>query len=92
MKHRLASQLPLLLLAAHLVGCSAAVRKPQLLHPGPAGYQRSNAEQFDPYPQNDMAPPIVGGRPKDYMFPPDEVTRSRQYSPAGPWRSLPPLY
>lgn len=70
-----------------LVGCSATVRKPKLFHPGPAGYQRYNATQFDPYPPNDMGPAIVGGRPVDYMQPPPEVVRARQQQPIGPWRS-----
>jgi len=74
-----------------LCGCSLAVRKPQLLHPGPAGFQRHNATQFDPFPQNDVAPEIVGGRPRDFQKPPDEVIRSRQYQPPGLWRSG-PLY
>jgi hypothetical protein len=73
---------PLLAVAAlcgSLVACSSAVRKPQLLHPGPASFQRYNATQFDPYPQNDMGPEMVGARPPDYALPPDEVKRSRQF-------------
>jgi hypothetical protein len=66
-------------LGAPLVACSSAVRKPQLLHPGPAPFQRYNATQFDPYPQNDMGPEMVGARPLDYAIPPDEVKRSRQF-------------
>ena len=69
------------------VGCSSTVRKPQLLHPGPAEYQRYNATQFDPYPQNDVGPEIVGGRPEGYMQPPNEIERARQQQPVGPWRS-----
>ena len=70
-------------------GCSPTIRKPQLFHPGPIGYQRNNAEQFDPFPPNDVAPPIVGGRPKDFQKPPNEVIRSRQQLPLGPWRASP---
>ena len=66
-------------LGAPLVACSSAVRQPRLLHPGPASFQRYNATQFDPYPQNDMGPEMVGARPPDYALPPDEVKRSRQF-------------
>jgi hypothetical protein len=78
-------------IGAPLVACSSAVRKPRLLHPGPASFQRYNATQFDPYPQNDMAPEIVGGRPLDYQVPPNEVTRARQFTDgrAGSATSLP---
>ncbi len=72
-----------------LTACSSAVRKPQLYHPGPAGYQRSNAQQFDPYPQNDVGPEIVGGRPLDFQKPPDELQRARQQQPLGPWHGGP---
>ncbi len=72
-----------------LGACSPTVRRPQLLHPGPAWYQRANAEQYDPYPLNDVGPEIVGGRPIDFQKPPDEVTRARQQQPLGPWRAPP---
>jgi hypothetical protein len=76
---------------APLTACSSAVRKPQLLHPGPASFQRYNATQFDPYPQNDMGPEMVGARPPDYTLPPDEVKRSRQFlsGAAGSAQQLP---
>jgi len=72
--------LVMLLLLGVFGGCSPDVRKPRLIGPGPAWYQRANAEQFDPYPQNDMGPEIVGGRPLDFQKPPDEVVRARQES------------
>jgi hypothetical protein len=61
------------------VGCSQTIRKPQLLHPGTAPFQRYNAEQFDPYPPDDLGPSISGGRPIDFGTPRNEVTRARQY-------------
>ena len=67
-------------------GCSPTIRMPRLLHPGTAAYQRAQAEQFDPYPQNDMGPAIDGGRPIDYQVPVPQVERSRQPMPVGPWR------
>ena len=74
-----------------LSACSPTIYRPTLLHPGPAYFQRNNAVQFDPYPQNDMGPEIVGGRPIGYMKPPDEVTRARQHQQIAPWRTA-PLY
>jgi hypothetical protein len=73
---------PLKLLAVaclSLAACSSAVHKPQLLHPGPAPYQRALAEQFDPYPLPDLGPDVVGGRPRDFAKPRNEVQRSRQF-------------
>ena len=70
-----------------LGACSPTVRRPQLLHPGPAWHQRANAEQYDPYSLNDVGPEIVGGRPRGFQKPPNEVTRARQQQPLGPWRA-----
>jgi hypothetical protein len=64
---------------ATLPACSPTIRQPRLLHPGPASVQRYNAVQFDPYPQADMGPEIVGGRPIDYMTPVPEVERANQH-------------
>jgi hypothetical protein len=76
---------------APLGGCSPTIAKPRLASPGNAPSQRYRAEHFDPYPQNDMAPEIVGGRPPDYMIPPNEVERARQFMPNGPRSALPVL-
>jgi len=83
--------LVVLLLLLPLTACSSTVTRPTLLHPGPAYFQRNNAQQFDPYPPNDMGPEIVGGRPIDFQKPPDEVRRARQHSQIAPWRTA-PLY
>jgi hypothetical protein len=68
-----------LLALTTLPACSPTIRQPRLLHPGPASVQRYNAAQFDPYPQTDMGPEIVGGRPIDYMVPVPEVERANQH-------------
>ncbi len=73
-------------LFAQLAACSPTIRYPRLASPGTAPLQRYNAEQFDPYPQNDVGPEIVGGRPLDYAMPISEVSRSRQSMPVGEWR------
>ena len=86
---------PLLIVVASLaaVGCSSAIRYPKLRGPGPAKYQRANAEAFDPYPLPDLGPPIDGGRPREFGIPRNEVERAQDYSivqaarrglPAGP--------
>lgn len=54
---------------------------PDVFHPGPASYQRKQAELTDPYPEPDTAPDMVGARPRDYQKPPAEVTRSRNFNP-----------
>lgn len=77
------------LLFVQMAACSSTIRHPRLASPGTAGFQRHNAEQFDPYPQNDMGPEIVGGRPPDYAVQVPEVERARQGMPIGPWREGP---
>jgi hypothetical protein len=43
------------------------IRFPNLFHPGTAAHQRAAAVEHDPFPENDVAPPIVGGRPLGYQ-------------------------
>jgi hypothetical protein len=76
----------ILLASASLLGgaaCSPTIRYPRWNAPGPAPYQRYVATQYDPYPQGDVGPEIVGGRPREYSKPPNEVARARQYSARG---------
>ena len=47
------------------------------LFAGPSELQRERATQFDPYPDQDMGPEVVGGRPLDYNRQIPEVERSR---------------
>ena len=47
------------------------------LFAGPSEIQRERATQFDPYPDQDMGPEVVGGRPLDYNRQIPEVERSR---------------
>jgi hypothetical protein len=37
--------------------------------------QQRSAQKYDPYPQADVGPPVVGGRPLEYANPPAEVLR-----------------
>ncbi|QDU56251.1 hypothetical protein [Aeoliella mucimassa] len=80
--NQLASKLGVLaLLLGTAVGCNPSVRTPRLYNPGPAGYQRYQADHYyDPYPLPDAGPEIVGGRPRDFQAPRPEVERARQYT------------
>jgi hypothetical protein len=51
---------------AFLSGCYLT---PNLGPPGTIGMQRSRAVLNDPFPNNDIAPPIVGGRPLGFDRP-----------------------
>ncbi|MBX7168881.1 MAG: membrane or secreted protein [Pirellulales bacterium] len=62
-----------------LAGC-AGEATPRLAAPGTVQFQRDRAEFFDPYPQNEYGPTVLGGRPKDFDRPAPEATRSRWFS------------
>lgn len=66
-----------ILTALIATGCGPTFRTPNLFHPGPAGPQRTEAIYHDPYPLDDVAPEIVGGRPREYQRPVPEVVRGR---------------
>ena len=74
-----------LIVSAH--GCSAYAPV-QLLDPGTAQQQQARAVKFDPYPEQELGPAVVGGRPRDYQNPPPETVRaqgpSRWFYPVRP--------
>jgi hypothetical protein len=78
-------------------GCTAEVHRyirfPDFMHPGWANQQRRDAIQHDPYPLNDIGPEVVGGRPREYQQPVNEVERAQMFAPrpvaAAPMPSLP---
>jgi hypothetical protein len=84
-----------LLLAA--TGCNPSIAKPNWLHPGSLRYQQWRAEIFDPYPQPDIGPPVVGSRPPQFATPAPEPQRNGpsllqrfgpqppKYTTATPW-------
>jgi hypothetical protein len=51
------------------LGCSA---RPSMGPPGTISDQRNRAVLHDPYPSNDLGPPIVGGRPREFDLPRSE--------------------
>jgi hypothetical protein len=59
-------------LMAVMAGC---VAPPQVFHPGSAKQQQATASRFDPYPENDLGPAVVGARPRDFAYPQAEVLR-----------------
>ena len=73
-----------------LAGCGT---RPMFGPPGTIAEQRNRALLYDPYPSNDLAPPIQGGRPLGFERPRAEPThlqespfarRTRQGAPAAP--------
>jgi hypothetical protein len=62
-------------LIASEVGC-ASIAPPRIFDPGSAKMKQDRAVYFDPYPDNDAAPALDGGRPRDYNKPPAEVKRA----------------
>ena len=63
-------------LAAAACGCRG-VAGPKLYAPGNEEAQQARAERFDPYPENEPGPAVVGSRPMEYQNPPPEVQRAR---------------
>jgi hypothetical protein len=72
-----------LLLVCAAGGC-ASLGKPDWLDPGPARNQQRRAVRFDPFLQTDVRHDQLsimdGSRPRDYVEPTPEVTRSRWWS------------
>jgi hypothetical protein len=69
----------LLVVVAILAGASGCsdMSPPDLFNAGPARYQQMRAQRFDPYPENDIGPEVVGGRPLGYQKPVAEPSRAR---------------
>jgi hypothetical protein len=70
---------------------------PQLANNEPAWYQLNQAKRFDPYPDPNMGPPVVGGRPPGFVQPrpePDATKNSEFYmnNPSGYPPSAPAVY
>jgi len=78
---RFAKAFILLSLCALAAGC-VNFGTPEPLNPGTSNYQQLRAGRFDPYPENDIGPEIVGSRPRDFQKPQDEVRRAR-WNPLG---------
>jgi hypothetical protein len=68
--------LGLSILTVAIAGC-AGVKGPSWLHPGSTAYQQSQAQRFDPLPANNIAPDVVGARPRDSQITAPEPTQAR---------------
>lgn len=75
MKRVAVSVTGLILLLASL-GCRSTAR-PDWMHPGSAPVQQARALRYDPYPENEPGPALVGARPRAYDKPPPETSRAR---------------
>jgi len=67
--------LSLIALSAVLPAFSGCVAVPNLSHPGTEDHQQARAQVFEPYPENEPGPPVVGARPREYQDPRAEVLR-----------------
>jgi hypothetical protein len=81
----------LIVLAVCLSGGCQGMHVPRIQGPGTAPYQRALAERYDPYPDNETGPPVVGGRPLEFQHPPAETQRSRFFFDSPRQRSAPYL-
>ena len=48
-----------------------------VFQPGTMDVQQRRAVRFDPYPDAEIAPPVVGGRPRAYQSDRSETERGR---------------
>jgi hypothetical protein len=74
----------LIALAGILVGCAgpnSSIAPPPLFRPGTAATQQNRALRYDPYPENEPGPAMVGVRPREYVKPIPEVDRARWQTP-----------
>jgi hypothetical protein len=55
--------------------CGGCLAMPNVVHPGSEPYQQARARIFEPYPENEPGPPVVGGRPREYQNPVAEPDR-----------------
>ena len=61
-----------------LVGMTGCVPRNRLFAPqGSTTYQRYHATIHDPYPDRDLGPEIVGGRPREFEQAHPEAVRNR---------------
>ena len=61
--------LSLIALSAVLPTCCGCLAMPNLAHPGTEDHQQARAQVFEPYPENELGPPVVGARPREYQDP-----------------------
>jgi hypothetical protein len=84
------------MLALVVAGCRGTSRHPaerQAFAPPPWGGRgtalQDDLERFDPYPQTDVGPEVVGARPRNFENPRPEATRGRWWEPLSFKRWIP---
>lgn len=79
----------LIVAAVSLAGCRG-IHCPRIQGPGTAEYQRAIAQRYDPYPESQVGPDVLGGRPRDFDVTRAETHRARHFFQAPNQRSLSP--
>lgn len=79
----------LFLVAGCVAGCYPG--QTHIFNGRPLDLQRRQLQRFDPYPDNDIGPPVVGARPPGFQEQITEPSRSRWLGPASTGGGLPPL-
>jgi hypothetical protein len=76
-----------------LPACGGCLSMPNVVHPGSESHQQYWARWYEPYPENESGPPVVGARPREYrneIAEPDRA-KPREGEPVPfPYRVLPP--
>jgi len=80
------------LVIALALGQSGCYLKPNWGSPGTIGAQRSRAVLFDPYPNNDLGPPVVSGRPLGFERPLSEAEQNQYYPQSSQGGKVQPYY
>lgn len=65
-------------------GCQS-ISPPRFCPPESVQVQRAEAHRFDPFPENEPGPKILGARPPDYTDPPAEPSRARWQTWSRKW-------
>ena len=68
----------LIVAAVSLSGCRG-IYVPSFQGPGSADYQRAWAQRYDPYPENQVGPEVLGGRPREFEETRSEPQRARNF-------------
>ena len=68
------------MLASLVAGGCASGGGYSIFQPGTIQQQRLRATVHDPYPDQDLGPEVVGGRPREYQQPLPEPVRNRIFA------------
>jgi hypothetical protein len=71
------------------VNAGCGLSRPRWLFPGTVNRQQDRAVAHDPYPDNQLGPEVVGGRPREYQLGVPTPVRSQPQGPAQTWQLTP---